>query len=1180
MKNKTIAKHLKRELRHSIGRFVSLFAITALGAGFFVGLSSSGPNMLLTADNYYKEQKLADYRLLSTFGFTENDISALEETGEYSSVFAAYALDVLLQTPQGAQPVRLTSLPDDLNATDVLNVPVLLSGRMPTATNECLADSASGAKLGDVITLSDENEEDTLDLLNSEQFTVVGIAQSPYYIYFSRGSTNLKDGQLDNFYLVPDAAFNSDYYLEVWLRDAATEDISSFSSEYTQIQDNAKDSLENFAILRSDIRYDEILKEANEELSEANEELADGQKELEDAIIEANEEFADAQSEINEGYADIYSAQQDLQDGQSEINSARQQFEDSRAQLVAGQAEYDSGLAQYYTGLADYEKGAAEFNKAQNDLNALKAQYDAQKLVLDDLNLLITALESYNTLLITKQTELNAYDPALQTADYTRVAQEIKTALIDIIAILPQTSAQKPLLDAALTTITTAIDNTDPLVPLSSVGTQLFAEVLPQMKIEIATNEQAVIVLTQALDTMLLAHTDGQNKLNAEKPQLDSAKALLEQSAATLASSYNEIQQGFSALAQAEIDADLVGAQAEINDAYAELEDAKIELYDAQKELDDAREEADIEFADAQKELDDALLEIKDAEEEIAELTVPEWYVQTRKDQPGYSGYTNSVDSINAISGIFPVFFYLVSTLVCLTTMTRMVEENRGQIGTLKTLGYSRAVIAFEYLLYGTLASLAGSLVGSIGGSYIFPLAVWDSYSIMYTMSDMTVKIHPLYFAASVVSSVVVTGAATLSTCMAELKSVPATLLRPKAPRAGKRILLEYIKPVWNNMNFIQKVTSRNIFRYKSRFLMTVIGVAGCTALLLTGFGLNDTVSSTFPLQFGKVYTYDAFLALEDSSNSTEDTVLNEQLEQYADYVYFTQKSVKVNFDKQDSGELQVGLYISEEPEKMGEFIHFYEFESGEELNLYDENGVFITEKMAGSLGISAGDEITLELTQDEKIINVEVAAVVENYLYHYVYITPEMYTQLTGDKPQYNALMLSANEGTQIKSALEVLLETDNVAGSLINEELEAEFSDSMDGLSSVIWLAIISASALAIVVLYNLTNINIIERTREIATLKVLGFYPKEFASYIYREGFFLTLLGSLAGLVVGVYLHEIVLQMAAVDDVLFNIYIKPVSFVFAVLFTLFSMVVVDVLMYRRLKNIDMIESLKCVE
>ncbi len=1191
MKYKTIFKHLKRELRHSIGRFVSLFAITALGASFFVGLSSSGPNMLLTADTYFKHQQLADYRLLSTYGFTESDIELLENSGDYSAVFAAYALDVLIDTPQGAGPVRITGLPEgvyDENGqastnenNSALNLPVLLAGRMPTGESECLADSASGAKIGDVITLSFENDEDTLDMLNSRQFTVVGLAQSPYYIYFSRGATTLKDGQIDSFYLVPNAAFNSEYYLEVWLRDAAAEDISSFSSEYAALQENAEKSLETFGEERAQIRFDEIMDEANEELNDAKAELADGQQELSDAMAEAETEFADAQSDINSGWADIYSAEQDLTDGQNALNSGKQELENSRALLVSGQAAYDSGLAQYNAGVAEYEKGAAEFNKAQSDLNTLKATYDTQKQVLDDLNLLITALKGYETALTTNSTELARLTDATTSLPtdnvlYSAEAQKIATTLGTITAILPPTSAQKTSLEAALTHIATAIAGTDATKPITDVASQLNTVVLPQLTIEIAANEQASIALTQAVDSMLVAHTDGQNQLNAQKPVLDAAKAQLDQSGAMLASSYSELQQGYSSLAQAERDADIAGAQKEIDDGFIELQNGKNELYDAQKELDDAKAEAETEFADAQKELDDAVLEIADAEEEIAELEEPVWYVQTREQQPGYSGYSNSVDSINAISGIFPVFFYLVSTLVCLTTMTRMVEENRGQIGTLKTLGYSRGVIAFEYLFYGTLASLTGALVGSIGGSYIFPLAVWESYSIMYSMGDMTIAIHPLYFTASVVSSVAVTGIATLGACIAELRSVPATLLRPKAPRAGKRILLEYIKPLWNNMNFSQKVTSRNIFRYKSRFLMTVIGVAGCTALLVTGFGLNDTVGSTFPLQFGRVYTYDAFLALEDSSNSNENTQLNSELDSLTDYVYFTQKSVKVNFNESDSGELQVGLYIAEQPEKLGEFIHFYNIENSEELSLENAGGVFITEKIASTLGITAGDEITLDLTQDEKAITVTVAAVVENYLSHFVYITPDMYTALTGDMPQYNSLILEATEGTLIQSALEVLLEVDNVAGSMINAELEEEFSSSMDGLSSVIWLAIISASALAVVVLYNLTNINIIERTREIATLKVLGFYPKESAAYIYKESFFLTLIGALAGLVVGIYLHEIVLQMAAVDDVLFNIYIKPVSFVFSVVFTLLSLAVVDIIMFKRLKNIDMIESL----
>ncbi len=1178
MKKNILLRHLRRELRHSIGRFVSLFAITALGAGFFVGLSSSGPNMLLTADKYFQDQKLADYRLLSTMGFTEDDITALRDSGDYSSVMAGYAIDVLVDTGTGAEPVRLQGLPDDLSSKDALNVPVVVEGRLPTADNECLADSASDAKIGDIVTLSAENDEDTLDLLHSKTFTVVGIAQSPYYIYFTRGVTNLKDGQLDSFYIVPESAFDSEFYLEVWLRDANAENISSFDDEYEQLQESAQTSLETFGEERAVLRLNEILDEADEELSEARTELADGIAELEDAKIEANTEFADAEAEIADGWAEINSAQQELIDGQNALNVGIAELTNARNELNAGQAAYDSGLAQYNDGLAQYESGVAALQKAQEDLVPLREGLKTLNESHTALSTKHTALSAYLVSLTDKIELLKTYTLPADEVKYRETSTEIVADLYALTMIIQQDSPQYSVVNGSLVKISEIL--ADPTKDITQVQKELEKVILPALVAEIKTDEATLAILTDEVAKLTAILTPAEAEIAVQQPLLDAAKLQLDESAVLLSQSKAQLDSGYAQLAQAEIDANIAGSQADINSGYAELNDAKNELYTAQTELADAKAEAETEFANAEKDIADAQLEIADAEEELADLEAPTWIIQTREDQPGYSGYSNSVDSINAISGIFPLFFYLVSTLVCLTTMTRMVEENRGQIGTLKTLGYSRSAIAFQYLFYGALASFAGALVGAVGGSYVFPLAVWESYSIMYTMTDMKIALHPFYVTASIVSSVVLTCIATLGTCLAELRSVPAALMRPKAPRAGKRILLEYIKPLWTRMNFIQKVTSRNIFRYKSRFLMTIIGVAGCTALLLTGFGLSDTISSTFPLQFGKIYSYDAFLAIEDSSNMAADTELNKTLPEYTDYVYLTQKNLKMSFAEQNSGDLLIGMFIAEDPEKLGDFIHFYDVQNGEELQLEGSDGVFVTEKVADRLGISVGDTVTLDIIQDEKVIEAKVSGIVENYLQHYVYITPKLFESLTGSTPEYNSLVLESNGKTSIEDAMEVLLEVDNVAGSLITKELEDETADSMEGLNAVIWLATISASALAVVVLYNLTNINIIERTREIATLKVLGFYPKEFGAYIYRESFFLTLLGSLIGLVVGVFLHRIVLQVAEVDDLLFNIFIDVPSFVLSVVFTLLSLGIVDLLMFKGLKKIDMIESLKSIE
>ncbi len=1243
---RTLLKSLRRELRSSLSRFVAIFAITALGGSFFVGLTSVGPDMLHTATQYYEENRLADYRLLSTFGFTQEDVTALIETGDYSSVSAGYGLDVLVEDEGRPVPVRLHSVPAGQTDENALNRPEILEGRYPVSANECLADAASGEQIGDVITLSPENETDTTDLLAVDTFTVVGIAESPYYIYHTRGNTELGDGQLSRFYLVPESAFDSEYYLEVFLRDAAAEGLDSFSDAYDDTQQAGEARLEVFANEREQVRYHDILEEAEIELADARAELADGEVDLQQAREEADAEFADAEAEIADAEAELLSGQDELEAGRSELTAARNALESGRQELaqqtallqsgqaaqaegqaqynagsaqlaserealLAGQAAYETGLAQYNAGLAQYNEGVAALQAGDAALGDLRVAATEKNDLYNAQNEVLARVQSTRNTLAAGLTSLQGYTVAEIDA-YKQQTDALLGQLNAVLAVLPQNSAQitaltearddmgaanssmdatnfdgnRSTIEAAVQAAVTALDaevtaETASLAPLKAEAEALQAEV--------QTLDATLQAQRTALEATRVTLEQSMSQLQTSYAQLQAGMAAFTQGEAALSAAAEQLAQGEAELMQGSAllgagnaqmgsaEAEIATGETELAEAEAELADGWAELAEGRQELADARAEAEVEFADAEAEIADAKAEIADAEAELADLDEPEWFVQTRESQPGYGSYIGSVDSLRALAGVFPVFFFLVSTLVCLTTMTRMVEEKRTQIGTLKALGYSKGAIAFEYLFYGTAASLSGAVVGAAIGITVFPIILFEAYSLMYNMPPLVLAIHPVYVPLSIGVSVLSTAGATLAACLGELHSVPAVLMRPKAPRAGKRILLERIRPVWRRMNFIQKVTSRNIFRYKKRFFMTVIGVSGCTALLLTGFGLNDTIGRVIPLQFDKINNYDATLVLSEPSFAAEETTLNENLSALGQALYLDQYSVEVTFGEEKSGDTAVYMLVPEETERLEDFLRFYE-PTTEDPFVLNDAGVVLTQKLADILGAKAGAEVSL--VYDDVAYAVPVAAVTENYFSNYVYISPVLYEELLGEAPEFDSVWLKTADGINTQTALETAMEDENVLGAIDSADFRREFSDMMEGLDAVVLLAIVSAGALGVVVLYNLTNINITERTREIATLKVLGFYPREFAAYVYRESFVLTMLGSLFGLLLGVVLHRFVMQAALVDDLLFVPYIAPLSYVLSVVFTLVSLAIVDAMMLRNLYKIDTVESLKSTE
>lgn len=555
-----------------------------------------------------------------------------------------------------------------------------------------------------------------------------------------------------------------------------------------------------------------------------------------------------------------------------------------------------------------------------------------------------------------------------------------------------------------------------------------------------------------------------------------------------------------------------------------------------------------------------------------------DWYILDRDSNIGVASFEQNSDKIDAIASVFPIFFFLVAALVCLTTMTRMIEEQRTQIGVLKSLGYSKLKIAMKYLIYADLASVAGCVIGLCAGYTVFPSVIIRTYDMLYDRIPVALSFNVPYAVISSAAALVCISGATLWACLSSLSETPAQLVRPKAPAKGKKVFLERIGFLWRRLSFTQKVTARNLIRYKKRFFMTVIGIGGCTALLLTGFGLSDSISGILPMQFEQLQHTDMTLMLKDASYADADTELNKRLhENFSQTVYLKQSTVDV---ESDAGQMSVYLVVPESGAEFTDFMTLRHRTDRTEVAFPHSGGAVVSEKLASKLGLNVGDTFLLK-SGDVRGVEVTVGDICENYTYNYVYMSPAQYESLYDRSPAYTTvwgLFESDFDGEEALAA--ELLETDNVEIVSRMSQLKTDVANILQGLNGVVVLIVICASALAFIVLYNLTNINITERIREIATIKVLGFRSGEVSAYIYRENIVLTLIGTVIGLVLGIFLHGYVITTAEVDMVMFVRQISPLSFLYAALFTAAFSALVNIVAHFSLKRVDMIESLKSVE
>lgn len=956
-----------------------------------------------------------------------------------------------------------------------------------------------------------------------------------------------------------------------------------------------------------------MVDEATEKLDDAQKELDDAKAEADEKLGDARKELADARRKLDDGWKDYYDGQQELKDARAELDDAKIELDDGEMQYLNGMEEYEDALdeyekgrAEYEDGLAQYEDGVKELESGEKELAAGRRQLESGERQLEELAKTVTdalaaAGSPYGGAPEKLLEDLGRGDSAAIAA----TDGALNNMRAQITGGIAKAQSKIDEMQDQLVTVNTAIDQLSQIPP---------EYMMPEQKQMLAEAQAAKPQLEAGIATAQATKAELEENLS----QLNSI------SASSLAASKRELDDGWDEYyaGEAELDAgrkELRDAKMELDDAKAQLDDAPAQLADAKKELSDARKKLDdgwkdyydgeAQYADGVKELSDAYTELTDGERDyrkglreyadgkaeadekiadaqekitdarrkVADIDSCEWYIFSRSYNPGYTGFGQDADRMANLASVLPIIFFLVAALVCLTTMTRMVEEQRVQIGALKALGYSRLAISWKYIGYGLLPSLVGGVLGLVIGYILFPKMIFTAYQIMYQMPDIELHAYTDISLFSVLAAVACTTVATLWACLATLRETPASLMRPRTPKAGKRVFLEYIKPLWRRMSFIHKVTARNLFRYQKRFWMTVIGIGGCTALIIAGFGMRSSLLFTMSRQYDELFHYSAQVTLADNALPEERAAVEDFLEhdsRVVNYIPCAASSATV-VTPSYSTTAYVEVMASDE---IGKVVDLFDYKSGDPITMGDE-GVYIDQKLSELLKVSVGDTFFLD---GDVRGDVTVAGIYEHYTGHFIYMTPGYYENALHADGEPNAYLLNfTSDDTDTCNAIfEKLLDMSGVATTSRMRDTQDTYMHSMERVDFVVVIIILAAAALAMVVLFNLSNINITERQRELATIKLLGFYDGEVSAYVYRENIVLTVFGILLGCFMGHWLHIYLVRSTEIDLMMFGRQTAPSAYVYAAILTALFSLLVNVLAHFKMKKIDMVESLKSAE
>ncbi|HDM9344139.1 TPA: FtsX-like permease family protein [Listeria monocytogenes] len=1136
MKRSALWKDIYREIWRSKSRFISIFMLIMLGVAFFSGLKATGPDMLLTADNYFNKYELANFNVQSTYGLDETDKEALEDISGVAQVELGYTADTLMKDKNIVTKLFSTSKSDNLNQYKVI------SGRLPEKSGEIALDNNQlvhkNVKIGDKVTFVKSDGNKLTDTLKKSTYKVVGFVSSPAYIQKSeRGSSTVGKGKTDAFGVIPEQDFNLPEYTIANLTFDNLAAKQAFSDEYVSTEEKDKKSVEQALGDQPEKRLNKIKTSEQKKLNEATAEINKGKAEL-----KANEaKLADAKAQLEEGFSKYNAARASydakIKQSEAEIANGEAELANAKKQLDAAKIQIDQGEQALIQAEMELEEGRAAWEDANNLLNTANGYLREAKSTLEN---------------VLKQPDLTDFelDRASLTDSFQMLASELD---------------------------------------LSNVDREEYENAMNNLLDDYENGNISDAEIRESINAALAQVANAENEYQSVRTALDAEKQTIEQGEKTLAAKNQELQQ--AKIAYQEGLTKYQDGLEKISLAKQQLAVGKqtgsLELQSALAKLNTGQAEYDKNFALFKKEKAKAEAKLTSAEKDVQigqqkldALKVPKYYVLDRNDNPGYSEYKENADRLTSLSTAFPIFFFLIAALVCLTTMTRMVEEQRTQIGTLKAFGYSNGSIILKYLVYGSIASVIGSVLGILIGFQFFPNIIFNAYKSMYEMPSVDIGFYWSYSLLALFVALFCTTFTAYVACRAELRANAATLMRPKAPKIGKRIFLERISFIWKRMNFTSKVTARNLFRYKQRMLMTVLGVAGCTALILTGFGLRNSISDIAKMQYGQIMKYDAAIYQDMSAPPAAKETFDEIMNDSNIKSKLAMSQTNIETVKSGQSAQTTSIIVPKNLNELPNYIVLRDRASHTTEKLTDD-GAIITEKLAKLFDVKPGDTITVKNAENDKF-QIKVSAITENYAMHYIYMTKAYYQQVFKEKPSYNLdLLMLKDTSEKVESDFaEKLTDSKAILNVTFSNNVSSLLNETLDSLNIVIVVLITSAALLAFVVLYNLTNINVSERIRELSTIKVLGFYPKEVTMYVYRENIILTLMGIAAGFILGFFLHRFIITTAEVDQMMFSPAISWTSYLFSGILTLVFATVVMVVMHIKLKRIDMIEALKSVE
>lgn len=1151
MKKKTLNKDIRNSLRQSKGRFLSIMLLMMLGAFSLVGLKVSGPDIEDTLNSYMETANAADLFVVAGYGLSGEDQAEIKQ--ENADVEFGYFADTVVGDTPNA--IRVFSQTTDISTFE------LVSGEFPTKSNEvALAETmADQYKIGDTIRL---NESGSSTLLKEHEFTITGFVNSSEILSNTiKGVSSAGSGDLSGFAVVPKDAFDSEVYTIARLRYPELRKWKTTSREYSDKVTELQQALEEKLADNGTARLDTLKTTADDKISEGKEKIADAKTQLSDA----EKKLADGKSEIEknektlaDGQKEVSSNEATIASGDAKLNAAWNQLEASRAQLESARVQIEQAVATLAEKKDQLDDASAKLTEAETQLAAKKEEIASGQ----------EQLEAGKTQLAQAKEQLEAGKADLETK---------KTALAQGKALLasdPDAAAARGITEASLQAMETALNQAEMQIT--------------QTETTLAAKEQVLIQKEQELTAGQTAISNAEAELASKKQQLQAGQEAYQQGLAKYYASYSQYVDGLDQYREGvaafeanagtleEGKAKLAEAKKTLADGEAKLADAKTQLKESEETYNEKKETAD-------KDIQKAESELEKAEVDVSKLTKPKYSVYTRSTMLGSEGFFNmkeTAEGITSVGNLFPIVLYAVAALVTVTTMTRFVNEERINAGVLKALGYETKDVMKKFAVYGFTAGVSGTVLGILLGTYALPSALGATLMKDTVLPSIQLNFHPLIAVIAIVCSLICSVVPPLWIARRELHEQASALLLPKAPVAGSKILLERIPFVWNRLSFTHKVTARNIFRYKQRMLMTIFGVAGSVALLFAGRGILGSLDGIAERQFKEIITYDAIVSKEAVLTASEEQALRNYLTSssvtsYSD-VYTESVTREVpGVDDEQSVTVLVGKEASLSP-----YLQLNDAKTKKSVTL-PADGVLISEKLAKLLNVKAGDTFTIP-NKDGVDVTLTVGGVVEMYAGHFVVMTPEVYAKFYGVAPQNNSIFVQFKDkdAASVQKAAADLMALGGVKAVVQNTAMVSRIDTTVSSLSRVMMILTVVSILLAVVILYNLTNINVAERIRELSTIKVLGFLNKEVTMYIYRETILLSVIGMVVGILFGRVLHRVIIETVAPGFVMFNpavgwfVYVLPCVIVIVILVALGYMV------NHLLQRIDMLEALKSVD